>query len=504
VFLTLTVLVVSLPLVIPAHAATWTVCSGGCDFTSIQAAVDAAEGGDTIELGAETFFETVVLTKSLTFRGAGTAATIVDGTGASAGAAAVFEGVFVGSTPVPFLTIEDMTIRGGPAGVVYEVVEDDALLPVPEVRLTRTLITGNDGPGIAGPGFVLAWSTVSDNGGDGVRGGRVDVEYSTIDGNAGVGINARGGINHITASAITRNGGVGVKIEGYSHCWITNSTISGNAGHGVEDRSYGCLAIPWFVITSTTITANGVGGVRTGWFGSCVLEEPDPGILALRGSIVADNAGPQCIGREVASSGHNLAGDDSCRLRHATDLLGTDPLLLSLEDNGGPTPTHALHPDSPAIDAVDGECEPTDQRGVLRPQDGDGDGVATCDIGAFEFVPPTPLELLNELIGQVQSLGLHHGIENSLLAKLGAAVLILGDLQPDNDHAAANVLGAFIRHVQAQNGKKISSADADALIDAADQIIELLGGSVRIRREEFRNRLFSPGKRRGFHPHEPE
>jgi hypothetical protein len=29
-------------------------------------------------------------------------------------------------------------------------------------------------------------------------------------------------------------------------------------------------------------------------------------------------------------------------------------------------------------------CERTDQRGVARPQDGNGDGLARCDIGAFE------------------------------------------------------------------------------------------------------------------------
>ena len=47
-------------------------------------------------------------------------------------------------------------------------------------------------------------------------------------------------------------------------------------------------------------------------------------------------------------------------------------------DNGGPTETHALVPGSPAIDAAGEECPPPfdDQRGVERPQDGDGDGVA--------------------------------------------------------------------------------------------------------------------------------
>ena len=55
-------------------------------------------------------------------------------------------------------------------------------------------------------------------------------------------------------------------------------------------------------------------------------------------------------------------------------------ILAPLADNGGPTLTHALVPDSPAIDAspVDAECAATDQRGNARPQG------AMCDIGAFE------------------------------------------------------------------------------------------------------------------------
>ncbi len=64
-----------------------------------------------------------------------------------------------------------------------------------------------------------------------------------------------------------------------------------------------------------------------------------------------------------------------------------DPKLAPLADYGGPTQTFALLADSPAIDAVPaGSCSVgVDQRGALRPRDGNLDGAAYCDAGAYEY-----------------------------------------------------------------------------------------------------------------------
>jgi uncharacterized repeat protein (TIGR01451 family)/CSLREA domain-containing protein len=72
----------------------------------------------------------------------------------------------------------------------------------------------------------------------------------------------------------------------------------------------------------------------------------------------------------------------------SNNLEGQDPLLGPLQDNGGPTPTEALLPGSPAIDAGDpagctddaGHSLATDQRGAPRTD-------AHCDMGAYEAVP---------------------------------------------------------------------------------------------------------------------
>src|SRR5262249_56652072 len=57
-------------------------------------------------------------------------------------------------------------------------------------------------------------------------------------------------------------------------------------------------------------------------------------------------------GGAVVSLGYNLSSDDGGGvLTNATDQINTDPLLGPLQDNGGPTFTHAFLSCSPAIDA---------------------------------------------------------------------------------------------------------------------------------------------------------
>ena len=87
-----------------------------------------------------------------------------------------------------------------------------------------------------------------------------------------------------------------------------------------------------------------------------------------------------------------------------------------------------------------------------------------------------PSSRLPDLVEFITSLNLQNGIENSLDAKLEAALQALEDVQAGNNKSAINVLSAFIQQVEAQRGNQIPVTDADLLIAEAQEIIDLLSG----------------------------
>ncbi len=121
------------------------------------------------------------------------------------------------------------------------------------------------------------------------------------------------------------------------------------------------------------------------------------GTVNLKNTVVAQNSStrpsPDVVGTFV-SQGGNLIGDVGLALGlvHGTNsnqvgsaAAAIDPKLGPLADNGGPTKTHMPAADSPAIDAGVAPGAPAvDQRGALRPADGDHNGSAVADIGAVE------------------------------------------------------------------------------------------------------------------------
>lgn len=112
------------------------------------------------------------------------------------------------------------------------------------------------------------------------------------------------------------------------------------------------------------------------------------GTAMVRNSIIAGGRdGRPDVSGAFTSGGHNLIGNvggtgfdaEGDQVGGGTEAV-LDPELLPLADNGGPTPTHALSPDSPAIDAGSSVgVEATDQRGAPRLSG------TSVDIGAYEY-----------------------------------------------------------------------------------------------------------------------
>jgi len=103
------------------------------------------------------------------------------------------------------------------------------------------------------------------------------------------------------------------------------------------------------------------------------------------------------------------------------------------------------------------------------------DGTADSNVVTVTITVQTPIQAIEDLIKTVKSLGLHHGIENSLVKKLEGAIKAL---ERGNDEAAIGKLNAFIKEVGAQRGKKIAEEDAIYLTEAAETIIAAIEKSA--------------------------
>ncbi len=167
-----------------------------------------------------------------------------------------------------------------------------------------------------------------------------------------------------------------------------NSTFSANRA---GDSGGAIVSTASATLNSVTVTRNvaNADGLVGGGGGGIYHAG---GTFTVQNTIVSGNAvltpggiGPDCAGA-FSSAGYNLVTNDgTCTgLTGGTDINGRSARLGPLQNNGGPTPTHALLRGSPAINAGDPatpgstHCATTDQRGRDRiPRQ-------PCDIGAFE------------------------------------------------------------------------------------------------------------------------
>jgi Calx-beta domain len=176
-------------------------------------------------------------------------------------------------------------------------------------------------------------------------------------------------------------GGGGITNAGEAR--LSNVTVARNStdaqGGGIENR--GVLRTLNVTVTENSAPQNRGAGIFFATAPSFQMFTTD--------TIVAKNRpGGDCRGRQkITSGGANLGSDGTCRFPASTDRRRVKPGFDSTAF--GPPLFYPLRPRSYAVDRHY-VCQNNDIRGVPRPQDGNGDGVARCDSGSHELEPGGP------------------------------------------------------------------------------------------------------------------
>jgi hypothetical protein len=365
---------------------------------SLRQALADANDGDTINFTA--WPGTIGLTsgellvaRSITIAGPGAENLVVNGNAKNR----VFH-VTGGNVTISGLTI----INGSASGILLGggIYNDHSTLTVNNCTINDNV--ANEGGGICNDGSANGTATLQINnsnfsGNLGGQGAAI-LNYAPYVGYAAAQINS---------SSMTGNGGYGISIIvclenvcGQASVQVNSCTLSANNG-GIFADLRSDLAI-----SNSTLSGNGVAltnydKVSTTSISNCTLNESSVDIFN-QGSVTISNtvlkvdpSGHTIVNvGSVDSLGYNLSSDDGGGyLTGPGDQINTDPILGPLQDNGGPTFTHALLPGSPALNAGDPNFTPPpffDQRGSGFDRVRNG----RLDVGSYEeqalLNTPTP------------------------------------------------------------------------------------------------------------------
>jgi CSLREA domain-containing protein len=357
-------------------------------------ACPAGSGADTINLPAGTYTLSLVgndddasagdldITQDLTLAGAGPLQTTIDANG-------IDRAIHIlgnASTQISRLTVIGGNLSSLLGAGIY-VYQGSLTLILSRVWHSTGLAAISVAP-IINNALTILDSRIEDNFGSGV----------VVNGNAtGLIVNST-----ISGNSTSGSGG-GVSNAGI--LTIVNSTISGNDsaydGGGISTSNGQVHLYNVTIANNTTDSDNDSfgngGGIAIGSIATVTFQN-----TIIAGNFDNSNPGlviPDCSG-VITSEGYNLIQSDfGCGITGDTtgNRINQDAALDPLQNNGGPTFTHALQITSEAINTGNpagcrdhnGDLLDTDQRGYVRN--------GRCDIGAFEYGSagtPTPTNTL--------------------------------------------------------------------------------------------------------------
>ena len=392
---------------------------------TIQGAISLASSGDTILVSPGTYPEAINFTgKNLAVRSVGGPA------GTTIAAPAMTPVVIFAAGEGPGAVLDGFTLTGGKPDFVAPFFGNGGgvFIQFTSPTISNNVLTGNvacngggiqvvlGSPAITGNAFIGNRADCSQLGGTGVfwgggvslqgGGGAAVVANNTFVGNlagSGSAIGTFGaGTPRIFDNTMTGNTATDANcsLDGGT-IWMTNNTdadiiqnvIAGNAGTcsgGIVFFSGGAHGP---AMVNNTIALNGgtsasgiyvVGtGTRTRIVSNIVLGTP--GSIAMGCGTLFASPSPSMNNNVMWSSGGTAASNLCAAKVGVNGNISVDPQLVAPASGD-----YRLSPNSPAIDTGDGTdllIPPSDFAGAPRVQDGNVDGIAVIDIGAFEASP---------------------------------------------------------------------------------------------------------------------